>query len=320
MLGRRHFRIKTLQTLYSYFQGGESRMDVAEQNLLRSIDKLHELYYIQISFLLEVIHFYGFRMEEARNKFYPTQEEQNPNTKLLENKLIHQLQENKNLADKFRQYKISWTEDQEMVRKVWQRLRNGKDLSEYLSSDETGYSIDRSFTGKLFRKFIAHSKELRYYCEERNLFWADDFDVAAVFILKTIKMMDEKVGNDSVLTDLFLKDGEKNMEEDLQFARDLFRKTILYSNDYEPLIEARTKNWELELIALTDIILIKMALTELIYFPEIPVKVSMNEYIEISKLFSTLKSKQFINGILDRLVSDLMEEKRIRKTGRGLMQ
>jgi len=319
MLGRRHYRIKVLQALYAYFQGGESRIEVAEKNLLHSLDKVYELYYLQLSFLLEVIHFYRFRMEESKNKFYPTPDEVNPSYKLSENRLIRQLQQNVDLKEHFAKYKISWTEEQEMVRKVNQKLKTSKDLAEYLDSGTSSYHEDQVFLEKLFRKFIAKSADLQFYFEEQNIFWDDDFELTAVFVLKTIKLMSESFKESDLLTGLLSKGLEDDPEDDRKFILELFRKTIINTEESDKLIDARTRNWELDRIALTDILLIKMALTELINFSQIPVKVTMNEYIEISKQFSSQKSKLFINGILDKLVSDLTEEKQIRKTGRGLM-
>ncbi len=319
MLGRRHFRIKVLQALYAYFQGGEIRLDIAEKNLLLSINKISELYFLQLSFLMEVLHFYRFRMEEAKTKFIPTQEELNPNLKLLNNKLVIQLQENLELAGRFRQYKFSWTEEQEMVRKVYLKIKNSKDHAEYLTSGKTTYQEDQGYLLKLFRKYIAKSGDLQFYCEERNLFWEDDFEVAAVFVLKTLKLLNEFFAPEQELLSLLKKDLEDDPESDRIFILELFRKSILHSEEFNLMIETRTRNWELERIALTDVVLIKMALTEFLYFSQIPVKVTMNEYIEISKQFSSVKSKLFINGILDKLVADLNKEKKIAKTGRGLM-
>ncbi len=319
MLGRRHFRIKVLQALYAYFQGGETRLDIAEKNLLLSINKISELYFLQLSFLLEVLHFYRFRMEEAKTKFIPTQEELNPNLKLLNNKLVIQLQENHELAGRFRQYKFSWTEEQEMIRKAYLKIKNSKDHAEYLNSGKTTYQEDQVYLLRLFRKYIAKSGDLQFYCEERNLFWEDDFEVAAVFVLKTLKLLNESFSPEQELLSLLKKDQEDDPENDRIFILELFRKSILHSEEFNLMIETRTRNWELERIALTDVILIKMALTEFIYFSQIPVKVTMNEYIEISKQFSSVKSKLFINGILDKLVADLNKEKKIAKTGRGLI-
>jgi len=319
MLGRRHYRIKVLQALYAYFQGGEARIEVAEKNLLNSLDKVYELYYLQLSFLLEVIHFYRFRMEESKTKFYPTPEEVNPSYKLSENRVVMQLQQNRDLAAQTGKYKISWTEEQEMVRKIYQKLKASKDLTDYLNSGVNTYREDQDFIEKLFRKFVAKSADLQYYFEERSIYWDDDFEVAAIFVLKTIKLMSEDFKEGDSLIALFNRDQEDNPAEDRKFILDLFRKTIINSEESDKLIDDRTRNWELDRIALTDILLIKMALTELTAFSQIPVKVTMNEYIEISKQFSSQKSKLFINGILDKLVLDLTADKKIRKTGRGLM-
>ena len=319
MLGRRQYRIKVLQALYAYFQGAEPRLEVAGKNLLTSIEKFHELYYLFFSFIFEVAHFYAYRMEESKTKFFPTPEELNPSLKFLENRLLTQLRNNKDLAAKISKYKFSWTEEQDMVRKVHQKLKSSKDLAEYLKSGQSSYMEDQDFLEKMFRKIIVKSPELQSYCEERNIFWYDDFDIAAVFVLKTMKLLTESFGESDQVANLLMKDADEDTKEDQKFILDLFKKTIIHSESLDKLIEPRTKNWELERIALTDIILIKMALIELMHFPQIPVKVTMNEYIEISKHFSSHKSKLFINGILDKLTTDLTEEKKILKTGRGLV-
>jgi N utilization substance protein B len=258
-------------------------------------------------------------MEESKTKFLPTPEEIDPNYKLSENRLVHQLEQNKQLAGQAAKYKISWTEEQELVRKVYQKLKPSKDHSDYLGSGTSSYREDQLFLEKMFRKFIARSADLQFYFEERSIYWYDDFDAAALFVIKTIKSMTESSGENDPLTGLLSRDQENNPAEDRKFILELFRRTIDHSDESDKLIDARTRNWELERIALTDILLIKMALTELVSFSQIPVKVTLNEYIEISKHFSSEKSKLFINGILDKLVSDLTEEGRIKKTGRGLI-
>ncbi len=319
MLGRRQYRIKVFQALYAWFQGGETRQDVAERALLQSIDKIVELYFLQISFFLEVIQFYRMRLEDAKNKFYPTEEEVNPNLKLLGNSLIISLQQNKDLQKQFSAYKFSWTEEQEMVRKIYLKVRNLKDLRNYFNQDENSFEADRDIVYRIFKKCISKSSELQFYCEERNIFWVEDYQSAALFILKTLKQIPENFPDSQSLVSLFPKDEDDDPKEDKKFIVELFRKTIGQSEKLEEMIRVNTKNWELERIALTDIILIKMAMVELMQFQSIPVKVTMNEYIELSKLFSTPKSKLFINGLLDKLVDDLKKEKKLKKKGRGLL-
>jgi len=319
MLGRRHYRIKVFQALYAWFQGGEIRQDVAERNLLSSIDKIYELYYIQISFFLEVIDFYRRKMEDARHKFLPTEEDINPNTKLLTNSIITILLGNKDLQRQIAKYSISWSDEQEMLRKIHLKIRNSKDLKEYFKSEQPSFEEDREIVYKLFKKFIARSNELQFFCEERNIFWIDDYQSAALLVMKTIRQIPETFAENTSLPTLFVKDEDDNPEDDQKFIVDLFRVTIGQSEPLGVLIDGKTKNWELERIALTDIILIKMALVEFIYFSSIPIKVTLNEYIEMSKLFSTPKSQMFINGLLDKMVEDLKSEKKIKKVGRGLI-
>lgn len=319
MLSRRHYRIKVFQALYAWFQGGEIRLEVAEKNLLLSIDKLYELYFIQFSLFLEIHDYYRRKTEDAKNKFYPTADELNPSPKFLDNALIRLISGNKDLQSQVIRYKISWTEEQEMIRRITQKVRNSKDLKKYLESETTSFEEDREVVYRIFKKFIAKSTELQFFCEERNIFWTDDFQGVALFILKTIKLIPQNFGEKDSLLSLFLKDEDDAPSEDRKFILELFRKTIANSEDLELLIDGKTKNWELERIALTDIILIKMALTELMHFPSIPVKVTLNEYIELSKLFSTPKSKLFINGLLDKLAEELRDAKKIRKKGRGLI-
>lgn len=318
MLGRRHYRIKVFQALYGWFQGAETNSPKGEKNLLQSINNLYELYYIQLSFLLEVMDFYRRKMEDARHKFLPTEEDVNPNTRLLSNLVLEILRSNKELQRKVLNYKISWTDEQEMLRKIHLKIRNSKDLKDYLSLPAPSFEDEKEIVYKLFKKIIIRSGDLRFYCEERNIFWADDFQSAALLVLKTIRQVPSDLPPEADLLTLFEKDENDDPEDDHRFIVDLFHKTINQSQDFEVMIDSKTRNWEIDRIALTDIILIKMALVELLHFPNIPVKVTLNEYIELSKLFSTPKSQMFVNGLLDKLVEDLKTEKKIKKMGRGL--
>jgi transcription antitermination protein NusB len=319
MVGRRYYRIKVLLALYAWFQGGEHRMEVAEKSLLQGIDKFYELYYLLFSFYIEITEFYSRRTEDAKSKFLPTEEELNPNKKFLENRLLSLILVNKDLQKQFNRYRFSWTEEQNMIRNVFLKIRNSKDLKVYLNSENSSFKEDKEIVYKIFKKFIARSAELQFYCEERSIHWNNDFELAALFIQKTIQLIPEDFKEDSLLSSLLDKDEDNDPADDQRFILDLFRKTIFHSEEFEKMIEVKTNNWEIDRIALTDIILIKMALTEIIHFPTIPIKVTLNEYIDISKSYSTPKSKLFINGILDKLTIELNQEKKIRKTGRGLI-
>jgi transcription antitermination protein NusB len=319
MVGRRYYRIKVLLALYAWFQGGEHRMEVAEKNLLQGIDKFYELYFLLFSFFLEITDFYRRRTEDAKNKFLPSAEELSPNKKFLENRVLASILQNKDLRHQCIHYKFSWTEEQDMIRKVFLKMRNSKDMKEYLNSENGSFKEDKEIVYKLFKKFIARSAELQFYCEERSIHWTNDYDLAALFIQKTIQLIPEEFSEENEFTSLLNKEEDMDPADEQRFILDLFRTTIVHSDEFEKMIEGKTKNWEIDRIALTDIILIKMALTELIHFPTIPIKVTLNEYIDISKNYSTPKSKLFINGILDKLVETLTSEEMINKRGRGLM-
>jgi len=294
-------------------------MDVAEKNLLHGIDKFYELYFLLFSFFIEITDFYRRRTEDAKNKFLPSDEELNPNKKFLENRLFAIILQNKDLQRQFSHYKFSWTEEQDMIRKVFLKMRNSKDFKDYLNSGNSSFKEDKEIVYKLFRKFIARSSELQYYCEERSIHWTNDYELAALFIQKTIQLIPEQFTDETMFASLLNKEEDDDPADDQRFILELFRKTIFHSEEFEKMIEGKTKNWEIDRIALTDIILIKMALTELIHFPTIPIKVTLNEYIDISKNYSTPKSKLFINGILDKLVDTLTSEGKINKQGRGLL-
>lgn len=318
MLSRRHLRIKVLQSIYAFIQSENDRLDAGERQMLKSFEKLEEEYIYILSFLVGVFDFAERRIEEAKNKFLPTEEDLKPNTRFVNNAFIKQLSGNPDFAKREEQLKINWSEETEMIRKTYQNIRESQDYKEYMTSAGSSLKADREFIILLLRKFIANSETLEYYFEERNIFWAADFNLAVWLAIKTVKTIDEHELRDGKLPSM-IKTENMTDNEDHKFIVTLYRKTLLKRDRAENLIAERAKNWELDRIAMMDKIILAMAITELIEFPSIPVKVSLNEYIEIAKIFSTAKSRIFINGILDKLISDLQADNTIIKTGRGLM-
>lgn len=318
MLSRRQLRIKVLQALYAFFQSKESRIDIAEKQLLKSIEKLYELYIFQLSFILEIFEFSEKRIEEAKNKFLPTESDLDPNTKFINNRFLKQLSGNKELLKKINDLKISWSDEENLIRKTFLKISESNKYKDYMNSSDNSYNADKEIVIKLLKKEITENEVLKNYYEDRSIYWVDDYYTVTMLIIKTIKLFQEDWDEFVPLPSIY-KTSDKENNEDRKFIIELFRKTIIHSREYEQLIDKKTKNWELDRIAVMDIILIKMALAELLEFSNIPVKVTMNEYIEISKLFSTPKSKIFVNGILDKLVVDLNKKNLINKTGRGLM-
>lgn len=320
MLSRRHLRTKVLQAFYAFIQSGNQDIADGEKQLLKSIDKLYELYIYQISLLIEIVDFSARRMEDGKKKYFPTEEDLNPNTRFINNKIIRILEDNKDYRKYVQKYKISWVDEQDMVRKIFKSAREASFFEKYLAKEAITIEDEQDVLIKILKKIISQYDLLEQYYEDRSVFWSfEDFQTANMMAIKTIKQCTEKDNPATPLPEVF----KNNMEvdnEDRTFMLELFRKSILHHQDYKNLIAEKAKNWELDRIALMDILLINMALAEFIEFPSIPIKVTLNEYIEISKYYSSAKSKIFINGILDKLMADLKSDNKINKMGRGLLE
>jgi transcription antitermination protein NusB len=289
--------------------------------LLKSTDKLYELYIYQLSFLIKLVDYTRNRMEEAKKKFYPTEDDLNPNTRLIENRFIRQIGENKDFLRWRDKLKINWAHEEHLFQKLLNELKNGQDFIEFTNKEQSGYNDDKELIALIVMNYLPEYELLRNYFEDQSIFWSDeDYDISLIMLIKTIKTFKEPWGPQHNLPPLFKDDDRDDLDEDQQYMLKLFRYSILRSQENEKLIEEQAENWELDRIAIMDIIIMKMALTELMIFPSIPVKVTINEYIEISKSYSSAKSKLFINGILDKLIVKLKAEGKIRKTGRGLME
>lgn len=319
MLNRRYLRTKVMQSLYAYFQSDDNRMDIAEKNLVRSIDKLYELYIHQLSILFELVEFAKLRMEENKLKFIPSAEDLNPNTRFIENRLIKQLAGNVRFNLKYNELKINWSDEQDIFRSIFQKLKETKAFIDYMESETSSYAADKKIILQIFRKFIISDEKLQNYFEDKNIYWADDYLTVAMMVLKTLDSFTEDKDNYYELPGLYKEEDRTNANDDRNFIKELFRKTIINNAKNEKIIADNTNNWEIERIAVIDNILLKMALVELTEFPSIPVKVTLNEYIEISKGFSSDKSRIFINGILDKIIEDMKTNKLIKKEGRGLV-
>ncbi|MEZ5196201.1 MAG: transcription antitermination factor NusB [Bacteroidales bacterium] len=287
---------------------------------MKSLNKLYELYIYQLSFLIEVVEFAKKRAEENKLKFFPTENDLNPNTRFTDNLFIKQLANNRDLAKYVNAYKINWSGEEEMIRKAMVQIRDSRDFEAYMINPNNTYQDDKDIFIKIVKKHISSFELLQFYYEERSIFWSDDFHTANLLVIKTIKAFKESWDEFHKLPELFTSDNIEESAEDKKFLTDLYRKVIIRSDEYDGLIQNKVKNWEMDRIAVMDILLIKMALVELIEFPSIPVKVTLNEYIELAKLYSTPKSKMFVNGVLDKLIIDLKEQKMIVKKGRGLLE
>jgi N utilization substance protein B len=315
MLNRRHLRIKVLQALYAYFQSDEENYRRTENEMMDNIDRIFDLYLFLLLSFGELKDIELRRLEELKSKIRPTSSDLNPNLKFVENKVFELIEINAPLRRASEENKVNWLGDehQEMFRKVMAQIRESETYFAYMSQEENNFESDMEFACALFKAEIANSPLIYNFFEEKSIQWLDDIDLACTMVLKTMKTFSEE-GNNEILP-LY-----KDPEDEKEFVRILLRKTIDKDQENLTLIDDLTKNWELDRIAKMDIILMKMAITELQEFNNIPKKVTLNEYIEISKYYSTPKSNGFINGILDKAVDRLEKENKISKIGRGLME
>ena len=282
-------------------------MDTAEKELFFSLSKAYDLYNYLLLLMVEVTKQANKRLNAAKNKLVPTKEELFPNTKFVENLFIAQLEVNKQLLEFSNNQKKPWENEADFVKTLCDKILESDIYKEYMASETSSYEEDRELWRKLYKNIIFNNIELDQVLEDQSLYWNDDKEIVDTFVLKTIKRFDEKNGAKQELLPEF-KD-----EEDQDFARRLFRRTILNADYYRHLISENTKNWDLDRVAFMDVVIMQIALAEILSFPNIPVSVSLNEYVEIAKLYSTPKSGGFINGTLDGIVNSLKKENKLTK-------
>ncbi|TNE52686.1 MAG: transcription antitermination protein NusB [Bacteroidetes bacterium] len=314
MLNRRHLRIKVLQSLYAFFQSNEEDYAKAEKELMLSLDRIYDLYLYLLLTFEELRSIAEHRIEENKQKLRPSSEDLDPNLRFVNNRIFTKLESSDFLHQEAEKKKINWIGDvnREMFRKMFLKVRESENYISYMNSDTDSMEEDIQFACSLFKSEIANFPLLYNYFEEKSIHWLDDIDLACSMVLKTIKSA--KGEEEIKFLPLF-----KDSDDEIPFVKTLFRSTIVRDEENLKLIDELTRNWELDRIAKMDVILMKMAITELQEFNNIPTKVTLNEYIEISKFYSTPKSNGFINGILDQAIERLQKEDKIKKMGRGLM-
>jgi len=313
MISRRQLRIKALQSLYAYYTTGSEDMKRSEKELHFNIEKAYELYHYLLLLIIDVMLYAESRIEIARNKRIPTQEDLHPNTRFINNRLIEQLRNNSQLLRFVEQHKLNWANHPELIKEVYTRLIESEEYEAYMNGEEPGYVEDKRLVTFIYTHIIYTSERLDSILEEQSIYWNDDLEFITSMIVKTFKKFKEDDGPDKLLMDLY-----KN-KEDTDYVVRLFRQTILHRDEYVEYIKQNTRNWDLDRIAFMDILIMQIAIAELIAFQSIPTKVTLNEYLEISKFYSTNKSNVFINGVLDKVLMQLKEEKKISKAGRGLI-
>jgi N utilization substance protein B len=314
MLNRRHIRIKILHILYGFYQDSDADVVATRKALTHSVGKMQELYVLLLMMIGAMQGFAIDRIEAGRKKQLPTPEDLHPNTKFVTNKPLRALANSKKLQKAASDLGVGWGDDQEMLRKMFRSLLEHEEYIEFMASEERGFKHDREYLIRIFRKHMITSEVFQERLEEQSIFWNDDLDLAASMAIKTIKTIRE-TDDDITLLPLWRED-----DDDKQFLETLFVESLAQAEVNEILVTEAAKNWELERIALMDRILMKMALAEAKSFSSIPLKVTLNEYIELSKYYSTPKSNGFINGVLDQLFTQLKKDGTIVKIGRGLIE
>ena len=307
MINRVLIRLKIVQIVYAYYQNGGKNLDTAEKELFFSLSKAYDMYNYLLLLMVEITKQAERKQSAAKNKLLPTAEELYPNTKFVDNRFIAQLEANKQLLEFSETQKKTWDNEAEFVKGLCEKIMASDIYKEYMASETSSYEEDRELWRKLYKRIIFNNDELDQVLEDQSLYWNDDKEIVDTFVLKTIKRFEEKNGAKQELLPEF-KD-----EDDQDFARRLFRRTILNADYYRHLISENTRNWDLDRVAFMDVIIMQIALAEILSFPNIPVSVTLNEYVEIAKLYSTPKSGSFINGTLDGIVNALKEENKLTK-------
>jgi N utilization substance protein B len=298
MISRRILRIKTMQALYAYFKhGGESSLKKSEQELEFSINKSFDLYHYLLLLLIDLADYSESRIELARQKKIPTEEDLHPNTKFIFNIIVKQIRCNRQLMEYISEHKLSWANYPELIRGIYAAMVDNDDYKAYMSSKNRSYIEDKDFICNLYKNVISQ--------------YEPEFIMG--IIIKTVKKFNKADQENSMLLPLY------KSEDDKEYPKRLLRKVILNHEQYLELIEKFSKNWDVDRIAFIDILLMQMAIAELLEFSSIPVKVTLNEYLELAKYYSTSKSNLFLNGILDKVFGQLKEDNLIKKSGRGLI-
>lgn len=307
MINRTLIRQKTVQVLYAYFLRQNTTPGAAEKELTFSLTKAYDLYNSLLLLLPELMYYASNRIEMRRARQLPTEEDLHPNMRFVENQLLNQLAVNTQLNDYKQNLRHLWSEQDEFVRRLFEKIEKSPLYADYMAKPFESYDEDREFVRRLYKTFVVGNDEMDELFEEQSLYWNDDKTIVDTFVMKTIRQFDPANGADQPLLPDYRDD------EDRTFGAKLLRKAISSYDSYNELIDTQLVNWDKERVAFMDRVIMVIALAELTSFPAIPVTVTLNEYVEIAKYYSTPKSAQFINGILDRITKALQAEGKLVK-------
>jgi N utilization substance protein B len=314
MVNRRHIRVKVMQSIYAMHQNNSDNLEKEEKFLFQSIENIQDLYLIMLSALVEIKKSEEDFIDKSSKKHLATLEERKPNTKFIKNQVLELLAENNSLSIALEDRNITnWKNNDDYILLLLEAVKNSTLYVEYMQNKVTTFEEDKQFVVDIFSEIIAPNEKLYDYLEDSKLTWVDDIPLVNTMIVKQLKQI-KSAEDTSFYVPRLYKDSD-----DKEFVRNLFRKTVLNNNELAKEFIDKTPNWDTERIAEIDTIILKMAICEFLKFPSIPVKVTINEYLELAKEYSTPKSSIFINGILDNLIKEYQKENKLIKTGRGLL-
>ncbi len=308
MINRELIRLKVVQQVYVYYMNCDRKLDTAEKDLFMSLSKSYDLYLYMFGLMLELNRLAERSYATALSRYQRLKEGEAPSARFIENKFIAQLESNEQLRDFIDNEKKTWADEEDYVRRLLQRIMDSDIYKEWMSGTEpTTYDDDRNLWRQLYQKVIAEDEELDDILEERSLYWNDDRFIVDTFVLKTIKHFEPSAGARQALMPEYRDD------EDREFARRLLRATVLGCDTYRQIIQQSLRNWDMERLAFMDLLILQTAVAEVVTFSQIPINVSINEYVEIAKMYSTPKSGAYVNGMLDAICRRLVDEGRVRK-------
>ena len=313
MLTRRHIRVKVLQSIYAYNQAENKDLEKQEKFLLYNMEQMQDLYLLMIQLLIALRAQAENYLLISQKKHLATDLEKKPSKLFIDNKLISLLNSNETFTSIIKKRKLNyWENDSEYITIIFNELKEKEWYLNFLNKKESTFSEDKDFIIKIFKDIIAPNEKLYEYLEDKRLTWLDDFPLVNTLLLKMLQKITKKNINTILIPEVY-----KN-EEDREYALQLLQKVIINEDELSEEIDSKTPNWDKERIAEIDMIILKMGISEFLFFPSIPVRATINEYLEVSKEYSTPKSSSFINGILDKMVKDLTKGNKLNKIGRGL--
>ncbi len=307
MINRVLIRLKIVQIIYAYYKNSGKTLKATEDEVFFSLSKAYDLYNYMLLLIVGITHYAADRISFLSMKIRPTESDRNPNLKFVNNRFALQLENNEQLKKFAEKSKLNWVENSDLLRRMLDKIEESDIYKEYMAAETSSYEEDKELWRKLYKAFVFDNEELDSLLEEQSLYWNDDKSIVDSFVLKTIKRFEEKNGATQQLLP------EYKDVADMEFARKLFRNAIGNAEQYREMMSSSSKNWDMSRLAFMDVVIMQVALAEVMTFDDVPLSVTLNEYVEIAKHYSTVKSGSFVNGMLDTITKKLRQENKINK-------